>query len=599
MRRLAGAFLLVATAVIAILLSRGSAASRARSDTPAAESPAVPPAPPHARSAERQAGTEAGAADAARTDASPSVVPQDGGASLVVLVVDEKRQPRAGATVQVTYVGAGELRTGPQADTGEDGSARLAVLPVTRAYQAYVVARVGAYSRSAWFNAEEDEESSTTIVVPTGGRIAGVVRHATKGLLADVRITGRPDEEGRLEFLDARTDAEGRFLLEPVPPGSWRITIGGKDVISLKDYISVKLGQGGSADVGVIVVGGGTIDGVVRDAATGRPLAGVTVEIRDPVFFWPTTTDLRGRFRFEDLTPCLYDISFHRSDYARRNLVDVELAAGNPTELKVDLAPGAVLHMQARDAGGRPYVGMAQLNYASPDGSGNFGVFLDEEGHGRFQGGLPPGRYQLTLSAPGIDVAPASADLVAGENTVRFTFARRPVAPPDGVRSLHGTVRDAKTGAPLPGVRVYALRRLEANTDEHGEYVLPNLEPGECRVSATREGYGDRHLERITIVEGEERLLDFTLEPAATVHVILKDRDGNPMPGEALTTFVRLADRVPTVLRLSADAAGRATVRRLAPGAHRVRCSMPGLGESERLEVTIPPGESEIEITLR
>jgi hypothetical protein len=598
MRRLAGAFLLVAIAVIAVLLSRGSTARRARSDAPAAESPTVPSTPRPASKTGPQADAEAGAADAARTDASPSVVPQHGDASLVVLVTDEKRRPRPGVTLQVTYLGTGELKSGPQADTDEDGNARLAVLPVTRAYQAYVTARVGAYSRSAWFNAEEDQETRTTIVVPTGGRIAGVVRHATKGLLADVRITGRPDDEGRLEFLDARTNAEGRFLLDPVPPGSWKISIGGKDVISLKDYVSVKLGQGGSADVGVIEVGGGAIDGVVRDGATGRPLAGVTVEIRDPLF-WDTTTDLRGRFRFEDLTPCLYDISFHRDDYARRYLADVEVAAGNPTELTVDLAPAAVLHMQARDAGGRPYVGMAQLGYSSPDGSGNCGLFFDEEGHGRFQGGLPPGRYQLTLSAPDIDVAMASVEIASGENTVQFTIARRPVATPEGTRSLHGTVRDAKTGAPLPGVRVYAQRRLEANTDEHGGYVLANLEPGECGVSATREGYGDRHLERITIVEGEERLLDFTLEPAATVHVILKDRDGNPMPGEALTTFVRLADRVPTVLRLSADAAGRATVRRLAPGAHRVRCSMPGLGESERLEITIPPGESEIEITLR
>ncbi|MCK6458649.1 MAG: carboxypeptidase-like regulatory domain-containing protein [Planctomycetes bacterium] len=598
MRRLACALLLVAIAIIAVLLSRASTARSARSDAPAAESPTVPSAPRPAGETGPQVDAQTGAADAAPMVASPSTVPPDGDASLVVLVVDEKRRPRLGVTLQVTYIGGGELKPGPQADTDEDGSARLAVLPVTRAYQAYVTARVGAYSRSAWFAAEEDEETRTTIVVPTGGRIAGVVRHATKGLLADVRVTGRPDEEARLEFLDARTDAEGRFLLDPVPPGSWKISIGGKDVICLKDYISVKLGQGGSADVGVIEVGGATINGLVRDAATGRPLAGVTVEIRDPVFFWPTTTDLRGRFRFEDLTPCLYAISFHRSDYARRYLAGVEVAAGNPTELTVDLAPAAVLHMEARDAGGRPYVGMAQFNYASPDGSGNFGVFFDEEGHARLQGGLPPGRYQLTLSAPGIDAAMASGEMVRGENKVQFAIVRRPVAPPDGVRSLHGTVRDAKTQAPLPGVRVCA-QRLEANTDEHGQYVFANLESGECRVSAAREGYGDRHLEQVTIAEGEERLLDFTLEPAATVHVVFRDRGGNPIPGEALATFVRLADRVPTVLRLSADTLGRATVRRLAPGVHRVRCSMPGIGESERKEVTIPPGESEIEILLR
>lgn len=583
MKRLAAAAVLLALSVAALLLWHGRPPEHS-----AAETPRPRPTLPAVSEATRADPAAPGPAE--KAGAALGNAPRDADVTLVVLVIDENRRPWPEASVEVMYFDNGSSSAGPQAVTDAEGRARLAVRADTGGS---VTARVGAQVRWTPLDVTRGKEASTTIVVRSGGRIAGSVRHVTKGPLPGIRVRGEPAQQGGFrEWVDTSTDAQGRFLLDPVPPGSWKISVG-----DLKDYVSVKLGQGGSADMGLIEVGGGMIDGLVRDAATGRLLAGVTVEIRDPTFR-ETTTDLRGRFRFEDLTPSFYGISLRRRDYGWRQLSDVEVKADAPTEVTVDLTAGAIVHMYARDAEGRAYCGMAQFDYSRGNNCGTTTVFFDERGHAEYRS-IVPGPSLLSISASGIDGASESVDLASGENTVRFTVGRRPATPAKGGTSLRGTVRDAKTGAPIPGVRVAAYPG-HTYTDERGEYVLADMDllPGTCRLGAIREGYVDAHPEPFPIAEGEERRMDLSLEPAVTVHVTLKDKDGSPVPGEALTTFCRLPDRQPTVVRAETDDSGRATVRRLVPGRYRMSCCVAGIGES-RGEVTIGPDGSDLEIVLR
>jgi hypothetical protein len=83
-----------------------------------------------------------------------------------------------------------------------------------------------------------------------------------------------------------------------------------------------------------------------------------------------------------------------------------------------------------------------------------------------------------------------------------------------------------------------------------------------------------------------------------TLHLRLKDREGHPVTGEAQLIFVGLdGDPRHGQLFFVADGDGRATVRRLRPGKHRLTIIMPGIGGADPT-TTIVAGDNELEIVL-
>lgn len=81
---------------------------------------------------------------------------------------------------------------------------------------------------------------------------------------------------------------------------------------------------------------------------------------------------------------------------------------------------------------------------------------------------------------------------------------------------LRGRVTDAATAAPIAEVAVTVVgSRLGAITDAEGRYVLPRVPVGSVTVSAARIGYATR-TERVTLVGGESRTLDFVLATSTT-----------------------------------------------------------------------------------
>jgi TonB-linked SusC/RagA family outer membrane protein len=81
--------------------------------------------------------------------------------------------------------------------------------------------------------------------------------------------------------------------------------------------------------------------------------------------------------------------------------------------------------------------------------------------------------------------------------------------------TITGTVTDADTGEPLPGVSVAVEgTQLGAATGADGTYQIPGVEPGTYTVRASFVGYGDETEQAVEVSEGATTTVDFTMTQA-------------------------------------------------------------------------------------
>jgi hypothetical protein len=85
--------------------------------------------------------------------------------------------------------------------------------------------------------------------------------------------------------------------------------------------------------------------------------------------------------------------------------------------------------------------------------------------------------------------------------------------------NIAGTVRDAKTGAPLAGVHLQissASQAIETTTDAHGHFVVFALQPDDYTLTAEKAGYDARALSGYPVFADQTQQYDLQLNPAPT-----------------------------------------------------------------------------------
>lgn len=80
----------------------------------------------------------------------------------------------------------------------------------------------------------------------------------------------------------------------------------------------------------------GTVSGLVADARSGEAVSGATVALLEAPSF-SGRTDLRGRFRFTEVEPGSYTVRVFKSGYEPFDVTDVEVEAGDATEVEIPL----------------------------------------------------------------------------------------------------------------------------------------------------------------------------------------------------------------------------------------------------------------------
>lgn len=136
---------------------------------------------------------------------------------------------------------------------------------------------------------------------------------------------------------------------------------------------------------------------------------------------------------------------------------------------------------------------------------------------------LSPGAYSLTFSKAGYETKTLPVTLTQGENTINVALAPEIIV--EGRASLTGIVwgliysDSAITASPLRGALV-KLDASEVTTDEHGAFLLENLEPGAYHLTVTREDYSD-YDSYVTLVEGDNTET-IVLVPVSVAEVTLQ-----------------------------------------------------------------------------
>jgi hypothetical protein len=261
----------------------------------------------------------------------------------------------------------------------------------------------------------------------------------------------------------------------------------------------------------------GVIEGSLRDATSRAPLADARVALRGPVSRSVTTAP-GGSFRFDQLPPGDYDITFQRSGYLDSSRASVHqavrLKAGAVTEsVVIDLTPLGAIEGAVLDETGQPLadVSVSLAGSARP---------TDREGRYMFED-VVPGSYQVAVGVPhtvrarnlerdsgsGDYYGYAPAQYYPGADDPRLAI---PVVVPAGTRlrnvdlrlrrtllvEFSGRILDMAGREPVSNARVELRGAVAAPPDPQwirpasaldGSFRFSLIQPGEYTLLVTRQ----------------------------------------------------------------------------------------------------------------
>ncbi len=253
-----------------------------------------------------------------------------------------------------------------------------------------------------------------------------------------------------LSAQSAVTDARGRFVLDGLPPGRYRIDVSRDGYQALA--LEAKLGAGERHDLGALALAEGfPVRGRVLDQA-GAPIEGAHVGVAGDGVLPTATTDVAGQFSLA-LAPGRYRVTASAEGWGNASADATAQAGGAGPSLELRLSrANASLEGQVHDAEGRPLARArlaARPVAASTDSDPPVAsATTDAGGHFRMAH-LPAGELRVAVQHP--DYPRVSAPATAGQ------FASIVVPMPGGVA---GEVRGRSTPWPFVSIMEGCSRSL-------------------------------------------------------------------------------------------------------------------------------------------
>jgi 5-hydroxyisourate hydrolase-like protein (transthyretin family) len=280
--------------------------------------------------------------------------------------------------------------------------------------------------------------------------------HITRGNQPEpgLYVSVRPDPSGSPGAqVYGQTDGEGRAAFDGLPDGAYSVDARSSGSEGGRASRTIAI----SGDTSIeIALNGGSISGVVTDAASGEPLvdASVSAETGQESSNWSVPrakTDSQGRYSIDNLDPGDVQVTARRDGYRQKTLPAT--VADSSIEVSFALAKGGGLPIHATDGlTGTPLSSLWGLAFSDSGAIAFSGVVpLDGQGNGEVAS-LAPGAYRLHLFSSGY--APRT-----------FASASVPSATPLEVAMTPGGRIEVQSAVPSAGRLV----------DAAGVFYLPSV----------------------------------------------------------------------------------------------------------------------------
>ncbi|MCA8961304.1 MAG: carboxypeptidase regulatory-like domain-containing protein, partial [Planctomycetes bacterium] len=516
----------------------------------------------------------------------------DVGATITGVVLDPDGVPVPEAELRVSRddgMGPGDwmrsLRSREQLKSDADGTFRIEGLA---AGEYRVQAGKAGYQTTTQqgIRLERGGEQSVEITVPIGGVLAGIVVDDAGQPVAGAEVAARAEGNDRQRAVRrggppgfggddgtrTETDVDGRFRLDRLAPGSYRLDVTADGFVDGRESAATD-----RDDLRIAMSPGVDLTGRVVDPS-GAPIAGAQVSRRErngggrrgmPFFGGggarrSATTDAEGRFRLSGLEAGSVDLQVRAKGFLDGSF---EVETGEVGDLSLAYAPrvsGIVLGPDGRAVPGARVRAQVQWDGAAfmrggRGGGGNRGggrgfgraANATTRGDGTFELYLDDieSEYTLTASAKGlidgtvegitvetgdvegIEIRLAPAAVIYGRVTSREGFAVTGAEvsvvamDPDDGASPRGR---GGRGGPGGGRRGF-MNRSVGRSDVDGAYEVDGLAAGTYEVRIRAKGHAGYGYEGIALVEGGRVVHDAVLEPERRLEGRVVDATGAPI----------------------------------------------------------------------
>lgn len=302
----------------------------------------------------------------------------------------------------------------------------------------------------------------------TTGTLRGIVVNAADGgPLSGATVT--------VGGLSARSGSDGRFSIEQVEAGD--LTVRGEVTLFVANEVRATLEAAGAADVEIALtpITWGTINGVVLDARSGKPLA----DARVSAGLQSGRSDTDGRFTLERVAAGDVSVAAAKAVYVNASS-QLVLAKGASESVTLRLEPitwGTVTGQVIDAETGQP---LADADVTV----GTQSTRTDSAGRFRVEK-VTAGQPQVAGRVPAYEPNTLSVDLAAdGEREVTLMLV------PIKVGDVTGLVVDTKTGDAIGEARV-TLGPGGTTSDAEGRFRFGGVNAGRSVVAARHPDYAN------------------------------------------------------------------------------------------------------------
>jgi len=427
-----------------------------------------------------------------------------------------------------------------------------------------------------------------------GGGGGGMGRGPGEEAMVEVLSSGADLSEfmpqAELDKLMARntvTDSRGRFLLEELPVGDYRVYAAHPEYPGNGAATTLST-PGERAKVEVGLPEGGGIAGRVVDSDNAPRQDEAVIAFSFLGKARTARTNDKGEYKMRGVAPGSYFVMLSPTIRARSGgRVNMNQAfqgmnfdsksamveMGRTTEVNFGSEVKALVTGQVA-RGGEPVPNQGITFF--PDG-GFAGLKATQTGEdGRYEVELIPGKYVVRL-----DNQSESLEVAVGTPRIERDFRL-------SVGSISGRLLNAATGEPLTGGRIsiYKAERKaevesfaaalgaiagEARVRDDGTYTVGGLAPGLYTVTGQADGFARSREDGIEVPPDAERAgVELACEPGSALRGLVVDRTREPVQGAAIVVVDASATDLPGGDPPRTDAEGKFEIKRFMPGRYRV-----------------------------